>query len=138
MNLTAILRSGVLRVSRPKIVRGIVVEHPAVWFSLRRDWDPAVGFGWTGPDAFVLVSDVGGVARIGVAPETAPYTFDDYVRIGGLHPRAVSMRLAEDRDRLGSNPDDWRVSLDPVPASKWLRVEWRSGVRPGERWEPVG
>lgn len=84
----------------------------------------------------VSPADLGGLARIGVAPESVPLAWRDLLARGLLDPVYARAQEAVDR-ALGSNPADWRVSLQPVPSSKWLRVEWRSGVRPGERWEPV-
>lgn len=157
--LQAILRSGVLRPTAAGSWGP--AERPAVWFSRRRDWDPATNLGRTasaeeidrvnaacrrgGVRAAVEASqeyarfspvDVGGIARIGVAPETAPYTWQDFVRMSGVPASHAEAREDLDR-RNGSDPADWRVSFAPVPSAEWLRVEWRSGVRPGERWEPV-
>jgi hypothetical protein len=159
--LPTIVRSGVLR---PGVtVRG---EWPAVWFSRRRDWDPAVGLTGLAPEipremalraaamwlshgpraAIALLyslpgralspRDVGGLVRIGVAPQTAPFTWDAFVRLGGVAPLDAQVRTAYDGE-LGSNPEDWQISLVPVPAAAWLAVEWRSGTRAGERWGPI-
>lgn len=139
--LPAILRSRVLRPSRPVIVNGEVMEHPAVWFSLRPDFDPAARLGVvTTRPRTVSWGQHGGMVRIGVAPETAPLTLADFVALGGVHPKAkyLNPRWLESLPAQGSDPDDWRVSLEPVPASKWLRIEWRSGIHSGERWEAVG
>jgi hypothetical protein len=131
-----------------------------VWFTYRKDWDPAVGGGltvtreWFEHAAAAVLrhgnvveglkaaqprfkpSDVGGLARIGVAPEDAPITWREWAARGYVDPRDAQRQEAFDRE-LGSNPDDWRVSLAPVPASKWIAVEVRSGMRHGERWEPI-
>jgi hypothetical protein len=152
--LPAILKSGVLK---PQTVSDPL---PAVWFSLRKDWDPAVGMGQQAPKKVRLeaaakfhgggmkavmehldkaagpytAEDMGGLARIGVAPETAPFTFADYAKRAGMTPHDIWARTAIDKE-AGSNPSDWRVSFDPVPASKWLVIQTRSGTRRGERWE---
>lgn len=154
--LRRILRARVLRPGTT--VRG---ELPGCWFSARQDWDPAVGAG-SEPSAQELApvldalhaggvsaavatlrktvrrspADFGGLARIGVAPEVARLTWADFVRMGAIPAEAAEAREAVDRE-LGSNPDDWRISLESVPAAKWIAVETRSGMTPGERWEPV-
>lgn len=129
VHLPAILRSGVLRPTRSRFND----EWFAVWFSTLRDWDPAAGLaGLTARTP----EEAGGIARIGVDPETAPVTWDGFVRMGGISPLGASMRVSVDVAR-GSDPKNWRVSLLPVPAAKWRAVEWRSGMREGERWEPV-
>ena len=158
--LDAILRSRVLRVSH--LGSRETGEVPAVWFSLRQDWDPAVGGGtkpsgkersafkdkihdggvahairWAnraGPE--VAARDLGGLARIGVPLDVAPHTWDDFVRLGGISRMHAWARHVIDRE-LGSNPEDWRLSFVDVPATKWISVERRSGTRRGERWEPV-
>lgn len=128
-HLPAILRSGVLRPTRSKLND----EWFAVWFSTLRDWDPAVGLAGL---TVRTPEEAGGLARIGVEPETAPVTWDGFVRMGGISRLGADLRVSVDVAR-GSDPRFWRLSLLPVPATKWRAVEWRSGVREGERWEPV-
>jgi hypothetical protein len=162
VNLRAILRSGVLLPSAIGSER--TGDLPAVWFSMRRDWDPAVGLAFEMPESLraeakaaveehlaggrnvlewwaavgptLTLDEIGGMARVGVAPEAAPYSWQDFVRLGGIEPPRAAAREWADRS-AGSNPDDWRVSLVPVPSARWIAVEWRSGMRPGERWETV-
>lgn len=127
--LPEILRSGVLRPTRSRLND----EWFAVWFSTLRDWDPAVGLaGLTARTP----EEAGGLARIGVAPETAPVTWERFVSMGGISKVGANLRVFVDVER-GSDPQLWRLSLLPVPAEKWRAVEWRSGMRKGERWEPV-
>lgn len=79
---------------------------------------------------------LGGLARIGVDPADAPLTWRAFVDLGGGAPEAVALQEAIDRAN-GCDPDEWRASLEPIPSSRWLRVERRSGRRTGERWEPA-
>lgn len=152
LTLPEILRSGVLLPSA-----SCARERPAVWFTLRRDWDPATALGYRQPadvtaraicawlergaEAGIAMiparnaADLGGLARVGVAPGAAPYGWEEFVSASRLEPLETWARAEVDR-ALGSNPEDWRVSFDPVPASSWLAVEVRSGTRAGERWEP--
>jgi hypothetical protein len=156
-HLPEILRSGALY---PAGRDGY--EPDAVWFSLRRDWDPAVGLGVQQPsDATaeavarwisgggaraavahlassvprVSPASLGGVGRIGVRPD-ALLTWEEYVRLCRLPPWYARMRVELD-SALGSNPPDWRISVSPVPAREWIAVQHRSGTATGERWEPV-
>jgi len=134
------------------------LECPAAWFTLRRDWDPATALmadpspqqlaagisAWREAGTAAVLAhlppldprECGGLARVGVAPETVPLRWDDFVRQDVIDPHLAWAREAMDRES-GSNPDEWRVSLEPVPASKWLAIEVRSGTREGERWEPL-
>jgi hypothetical protein len=158
--LRAILASGVLRPG-PANMR-VPGEVPAVWFTKRGDWDPAVGLGKspsedevretvaavlqhgaraavehlrrTAGSSAAFWAENGGLARIGVDGSTAPFTWEDFVRAGFVPPRDAYMREMMDV-AAGSDPGDWRASIVPVPAEKWLAIETRSGTRPGERWE---
>lgn len=160
-NLAAILRARELRPGPSR--RG---ECPAVWFSARRDWEPAVGAVDVDPPPFApedepaalaaylaggvpgllawelaarprpTIADLGGLARVGVAPDTAPLSWADYVAAGGIAPSEARACLEVDRG-MGSNPEDWRLSLVPVPAARWVKVQVRSGMIAGERWEPL-
>ena len=152
-NLKEILRAGVLLPSKADGV---------VWFSQRQDWDPATGAGAPppsdeaaykaalayqrrGPEAAAKTLDahqeamslkeVGGLARIGVSPSTAPLDYAEFVRKGGHHPGLA--RVTQDIDGArGSDPADWRLAVEPVPAQRWEAIEVRSGAVPGERWKP--
>lgn len=140
-------------------------EKPAVWFTACDEWEPGASMGTDaipgiaeirataerirlehGEDAartFLLgfaqeiaPAFVGFLARIGVAHETAPFTWDDFKRMSGAPDRAYREVEAYDNS-IGADNREWRVSFDPVPASKWLAVEVRSGRTHDERWEPA-
>jgi hypothetical protein len=162
-NLAAILRAGVIRPSENRERK--LGEKAAVWFTYSPDWDHgasmdtdaiegideiratadgiALAQGRAASDAYLHAvalelcdSHTGGfVGRIGVTPDVAPYTWDDYVRIARWPAAAV--RELEARDRQISNPDEWRVSFVPVPCSKWISVETRSRTRWGAGWQPL-
>jgi hypothetical protein len=153
LHLPDILRSGVLRPGAT-----VPGEWPAVWFSFRRGWEPAAGTGlppseeetrrtlevWATHGLKAALesrpkrspAELGGLVRIGVRPRAAPFTWDAFVRLGGIPPSGAQARVTLDR-ALGSDPADWRVSLLPVPASEWIAIEGRAGVRAGESWEPI-
>ena len=103
----------------PPTDAGIVLgELPAVWFSIRQDWEPSATPGL-------------GPARIGVAPIAAPILWADFPRKARL-PQQVAKVLAASAKDMGANPRDWRCSLEAVPRSKWRAVEiWYRG-----RWTP--
>jgi hypothetical protein len=150
--LPGILHDGVIRVSR---------RDGVVWFSRRRDWDPATGAGAMFKPTDPIIQEAviayqrggakavrelerrkgisgqgipGGMVRVGVAPETAPMTWPEYARAAGL--KGMDVRITEELDReIGSNPGDWRLSPVPVHSDKWLTIETRPGKGPNERWE---
>ena len=64
----------------------------------------------------------GGLYRIGVAQETAPHNWDDFVRMSGSSREIVAelRRIAKIRN---ASRKDWFVSFEPVNESKWLAVE---------------
>lgn len=160
-NLEKILRAGELLPAGKH--RG---EKPAVWFTARQDWDPATALAVDADPDLQRISVegarirqqhgeaaqyaylysmaeriapevVGYLARIGVAPETAPYTWDDIKRMRGVRPSVIRQVESDDRAR-GSNPADWRISFEPVPASKWIAVEVRSGRKGTDNeWRPL-
>ncbi len=126
--LAAILTTGRLR---PTDVGVQGRERPAVWFSTRFDFEPTA--------AKTLVVSVGGVlttrlatldemrrlvgvARIGVAPKTAPVDWAKHRREGRIAP-SVADALEEAGRAIGSVPQDWFVSYEPVPAEEWILVQ---------------
>jgi hypothetical protein len=43
---------------------------------------------------------------------------------------------AEDRSD-GVDHRQWRISIEPVPSSRWVAIEAKCGVTPGACWEPI-
>lgn len=158
-NLRGILETGAILPTSTPSSDGTRPEVPAVWFTYSDDWDPGVGGGMQlTPDeatraasAFLrggveamrktqprlTMSAVGGLARISVSPDVAPLTWREFVARGLFDPRVA--REQEKLDRaLGADHDEWRASLDPVPASKWLAVEVRSRDEGRDNeWRPL-
>jgi hypothetical protein len=128
--LDEILDDGVLKPSTQYLADA---RQWAVWFSKNPQWEATVKktHPLTGRDmTFTELSEVG-LARIGVAVETAPVGWQEYQRLTGMtRPEA---RMLEKAGRAwGANPKDWFVSFDPVPQDRWLAVEvWRN-----HRWCP--
>jgi hypothetical protein len=103
--LVSILRSGVILVSATGFE---VSARPAVWFSRHPEWEATVG---NHPRA-----------RIGVAPETAPYDWQAFQNLSGVGALTAE-GLALAAEEMGGDPNHWFVSFEPVPRDKWLSVE---------------
>jgi len=106
---------------------------PAVWFSTNPVWEETarklhideegkVHFG-TKETTHIMG---GGLIRIEVFPEAAPYIWKDYKRMSGKSK--VFLKALESAAReQGANPEEWRVSFKPVSKEEWLNVEiWDS------------
>ena len=135
-HLTKILTDGEIRPATTMVAVG---EKPAVWFSLRDDWEPTANKLIQHPDGSVELGtkettheNGGGLARIGVAPETAPHDWQAFKRLSGVKPKVASA-LYNAAIADGASPRDWRVSFSSVPISEWLAIE----VWDGENWRPA-
>lgn len=116
---------------RPATVGVVPPERPAVWFSGRQVWEPTVAM--AEPMAS-FAARMGGLIRIGVQADVAPHNWTAFRRLSGAR-REVVRGLTRGARSVGANPDDWRVSFDPVPRERWAAVEvWDAGawVRVGE------
>jgi hypothetical protein len=108
----------------------------AVWFSAAPVWEPAcsatVEIGPAVPlPAGVVPGRPFEAARIAVREsDTRPW---DTGLLRCLTHWWVLWRLFNTGVDLGSHPDEWRVSLTPVPMSAWLTVE----VWDGGNWVPL-
>ena len=124
--LSGIAHSGVLRPSAPTRERS---EKPVVWFSSKPDWDATANLivatsgrarRYASKDETIIVG--GGLARIGVAASIAPHDWKDYKKLSGVSPRRAKA-MYDRAVAVGSRPNGWRVSFDPVPQSEWRIVE---------------
>jgi hypothetical protein len=102
---------------------------PVVWFSRNQIWEAAATKGLVKDDGTVtnftmeeLGQHGGGLYRIGVAQETAPHNWDDFVRIGGI-ARDVVTELRRIAKKSNASRKDWFASFEPVKQSKWLALE---------------
>ena len=111
-------------------------EKPIVWFSTNQFYEPTASKDTIEPDG--RLSDLGmmgthrvfgGLVRIGVLPETAPYDWRALKELSGMHP-LVAKGLYETALRDGSRPGEWWGTFDPVGADDWIAVE----AFDGERW----
>lgn len=114
-------------------------EKPIVWFSSNQYWEQTAGKMLRMPDGTLakLTMDQtrqhgGGLARIGVALETAPRRWPALKRSSRMSPKmARALWAAGIND--GADPTEWFGTFDPVPRESWLAVQvLRDGA-----WEPL-
>jgi hypothetical protein len=114
---------------KPSTAYAVKEARPVVWFSRNQIWEAAATKGLVTDDGTVmnltmdeLRDQGGGLYRIGVAQETAPHNWDDFVRLSGSSREIVAelRRIAKIRN---SSLKDWFASFEPVDQSKWLAVE---------------
>jgi hypothetical protein len=114
-------------------------ERPIVWFSLNERWEPTARKMTVNPDGTLVPLDMmgteehgGGLVRIGVAPETAPYDWKTLRKTSGMSSRMASS-LSRAATEMGARPRDWRGTFEPVPRSSWTAIErFQNGV-----WVPL-
>lgn len=114
-------------------------ERPAVWFSTNPEWEETANkmTARKGKGRVVVATKGtrestakggGGLVRIAVRPEAAPFSWQDYRALSGV-AKAHADSLENVARFDGANPDEWRVSFDPVPRSEWIDVEvWTAGA----------
>ncbi len=124
----------------PSTTGGSRKEKAAVWFSANQDWDPAANEPWQAPDGswqrlskdqtFVLG---GGLARIGIAPATAPNDWKAFKSLSGISPKTAK-ELYNGAIQTGSRPGQWFAAFEPISREKWLAVE----VMEADHWVARG
>ena len=117
------------RTITPSTAYAVKEARPVVWFSRNQIWEASATKGLVTDDGTVmnltmeeLRDQGGGLYRIGVAQETAPHNWDDFVRIGKIS-REVALELRRFAKLRNSNRKDWFVSFEPVVQDKWVAVE---------------
>lgn len=133
--LKQIVTSGAIRTNETVVIPG---QKQAVWFTVSSTWEETanVSLGCMGQVTHLDrqgTFEHYGLARIGVATETALYTWKDYKRLGRVSGEYASRLYAVGIAR-GSRIGDWRVSFADVPQSQWLVIE----VWDGEHWHEIG
>jgi hypothetical protein len=135
--LRLILRDGLIRPATAFLPPD---EKPVVWFSRNPDWEPTANKIRGNSDGSVVCLDMHGtaelgegLARIGVAPQVAPYNWHQLKKLAGTKS-AMARALEEAAIRQGSSPRDWYGTFDPVPREKWLSIEVRRSA--DDPWTP--
>jgi len=130
------VRDGVIKPATAYVPIG---EHPIVWFSTAPVWEETANKRLLKPDGTVVNLDRdgtyargGGLVRIGVAPETAPYTWGILKVKSRMKPK-MAEGLVKAARRCGAKPSEWRGTFDPVPREKWIAVE----VWDGTKWVSI-
>lgn len=114
-------------------------EKPAAWFTTNPVWENTCNkmlrmssgriFHCRSKEETALYC--GGIVRIRINPQAAPYTFQDFKRLSRISNNRAKA-LAAVAIEKGSKPSEWRVSFNPVPQSEWLGID----VWDGEKWKP--
>ena len=134
--LPAIISSGVIRLSTANLQAG---ERAAVYFSTNPVWEQTANKGtvdYRGRSSWLTKEQThamgNGLTRIQVQPEAAPYTWPQFKRLTSI-PWKLAASLEDAARAKGASSSEWRISLEPVAADKWICVEtWD-----GKQWNPV-
>jgi len=126
-----IIESGVIRPATDKVPAG---ERPIVWFSSNQEWEPTSTKYIMTPEGSSrrlskdeLEAGGNGLVRFGVTRRTAKLDWTAIKRLSGMS-RSTARYLKVKGRRLGSQPEWWFGSFDPVQRSEWIAVEvWRAG-----------
>jgi len=119
--LEAILTSGKITPATAAIDPG---ESPVAWFSSRPTWEPtATKCPAPGRLGQILTAAAqGGLVRIAVRPEVAPYRFAHLPLVAGTPP-STCVRLCVAGIEMGADPDDWHFATTPVRQADWIAIE---------------
>jgi hypothetical protein len=100
-----------------------------VWFSTAPDWEPTANKSWRNADGQIILGTRettaelgGGLVRIGVAPETAPYNWHALKELSGMSSQ-LAQGLYQAAIGSGSRPGQWWGTFEPVRRSKWIAVQ---------------
>ena len=120
--LKQIINSGCIRPTTAKIE---VHEKPVAWFSTSATWEPtATKAPIPGMQGQIETAKAqGGLVRITVPGNCAPYVFPQLPLIAGTNP-SVCIGLLIAGLELGSDPDTWRFTPTPVSTALFREVEF--------------
>src|SRR5262245_32626660 len=130
--LRGILRDGMIKLA----TEGAPADGKfAVWFSSNQQWEESANqrtnnyHGTPGRGTKETTHHFGGgLARVGVRPETAPHDWNAFKELSGVPARlAKGMHLAG--IGAGADPGEWFASFEAVPREKWVAVERWDGKR---------
>ena len=113
----------------PSAFCGTANERRSVWFTASDKWDSVAGeFRADTPDESAsnetLFCEEVRFLRIGIMPEFAPFSWNDFKRMSGATPDAALARASLGHD---SRPDEWFFTFDPVAFSTIVKVEEWNG-----------
>ena len=120
--LKQIINSGQIKPTTAKIEPH---EKPVAWFSTSPEWEPTATKVPI-PDMAGQIATAhaqGGLVRITVPGTCAPYIFPQLPLIAGTKP-SVCIGLLVAGLELGSDPDAWRFTPEPVPVTLFREVEF--------------
>lgn len=121
--VAAIWASQLLKLSDWGVAEGL---RPTLWLSTNPHWEPSVkrrdDQGQERPEESPWSPEL---VRYEVDPQTAAYTWNDYIRLIDAPPR-VFESIAELARRCGADLNEWRMSFRPIPDLRWLTVQART------------
>jgi len=131
--LPGILESNKIELTTAGLPRKV---KPAVWFSINPVWEETANKMYYDTSGNLQMGTKetthfggGGLIRIEVFPDSAPYNWEDYKRISGASKKFLKGLELAAREG-GADPKEWRVSFKPVPREEWIAVEaWDSKVK---------
>ena len=131
--LKQIINSGHIR---PSTAHVPLNEKPVAWFSTQDQWEPTcTKVSIPGKLGQLMTAKAqGGLVRITVPGTCAPYVFPQLPLIAGTSPTACIGLLLAGLE-LGSDPDAWRFTPNPVPTALFREVEFFSFAN--DRWVAV-
>jgi hypothetical protein len=134
-NLRSLMRKGSIL---PSTSIHAASQKPIVWFSANQFWEQSANQDLTigGIEHQLTMEGMlaygGGLARIGVAPETVPHDWAKLKRLANISERQAK-RLTTGAVNRGADPAEWYGTFESVPRKNWLVVEvFRDGA-----WKPL-
>jgi hypothetical protein len=131
--LNFILRSGAILPTTAKVPPH---EKPVAWFSASTAWEPTcTKVPIPGKLGQIMTAQAqGGLARIQVPTSVAPHRIQDLPWLAGTTPEDWLGLLLAGLE-LGSDPNTWRFTLEPVPVALFREVEFFDFAT--DRWHAV-
>jgi hypothetical protein len=133
VKLKQIINSGCIKPTAAKIEPH---EKPVAWFSTSSQWEATASKSpIPGMQCQIETAKAqGGLVRITVPGTSAPYVFPQLPLIAGTKP-SVCIGLLLAGLELGSDPDTWRFTPEPVQVSLFREVEFYDFAH--DRWVAV-
>ena len=111
-------------------------EPAAVWCSTDPVWETTVGRYIADSSGIIrqphksyLWLFPGMLARIEVDATSCPISYEAHLAVWGV-PDGIREEVRERCRWAGVDPNDWRLSYEPIPRSRWLGIH----VWDGKRW----